>query len=452
MKTAILFKTHIWDEAVERNFLLCKRHGRDSDIFILLDPAGKAEIPAPYCDEERIFVIPYSDIEKLGLEWGMDSMRGGYWYNGDYHQHLFILKYPDYDYICTIENDVASHISIDGIFRRMNEDCVDVIYDPQTQPNNRWSHLEGCIGYCDTDNYIHKGLFCVSFFSRRAAIHILRRRLEMSVLRRKENLSSWPIGESVMVHETVIAGMTVADLSDYCDNLKMYDWAPCYLPIEDSAAKGKTFVHPVTILNNKFINSNFNQDYHALFSEMEVISGSSRERARRINDLEVYSRLFNSVHMQWEESRWGPLLEDAREHLPVNAKEILGGENLLKFADLVWSTEKAPHHLLSSALPLWMTGYVFEDDPANELLIQIPSEEGQRYTLVLGTEDSLLPKKLRMEGHDGPVATQRGIWRKMYFFQIAIPDGTEDIELFASEGPLEVCSLRLIKVPSENQT
>lgn len=448
MKTAILFKTHIWDEVVERNFLRCKRYGKESDIYILLDPAAGAIIPEPYCNEDRIFLIPYSNIEKLGFEHGIDNQRSGYWYNGDYHQHLFILDHPDYDYICTIENDVSAHTSFNMIFKRMNEDGVDVIYYPQTQPNTQWSHLEGSVGYSDTTRYIHKGLFCVAFFSRRAAFHVFRRRLEMSTLRRKKQLKGWPIGETVMVHELVENGMTAAALSEYCDHLDMYDWSPCFLPVEDDVVQGRTFVHPVTALNDKFINSNFQQDYHSLFSEQEVISGLSRKRARCIADLEVYGRLFNSVHMQWVEERWRPLLDDAAKILSEKAQQLLGGRNWLRPDDLVLATEgdtRSPSRLFISPLPSWDMQHGCHLRPGDVLTVRVPRASDRSFTLVTGSEDSRLPERLRVQGPEGqPLEVMAfGTWRKMFFFSLEVPEDISELRFSAPEHPVGLCSMRL---------
>ncbi|MBF0860060.1 hypothetical protein HKD24_12670 [Gluconobacter sp. LMG 31484] len=448
MKTAIIFKTHIWDNIVERNFLLCKENSKNSDIFIIFDPVLGRPLPEKYQKEEKVFLVPYSDIEKLGLEYGMDERRGGYWYNGDYHQNLFILSHPEYDYICSVENDVATHLSIDDIFSQMAAKNVDVIYHPQTQPNEQWSHLEGSIGYTDTSEYIHKGLFCVSFFSRRAAFYILRRRMEMSHLKREKGLSTWPIGETVMVHEPVQAGMNVDLLINYCDHLQMYDWAPCYLECEEISAEGRTFIHPVTNLNNKFIISNFYQDYHAMFSEMEVIEGKSRHRARIINDLEIYSRLFNSVHAQWSPDRWEPILQDAETYLNKDGKEILGGKNILGSENIMIPAAQNPHHIdkiFTSALPNWDQRYAVSLQPDEIMHVVIP-EQAQCLTAIIGTtQDNILENMRAVRSDNENLEIEyRKSWRGMHFFSVNIPSGTNAFCIKALSFSLDLYSLRVI--------
>lgn len=447
MKLAILFKTHFWDDVVERNFLLCKRHSNGCDIFILFDPDAGNSIPEPYLSAERIFYTPYADIEKLGLEWGMQPW-GGFWYNGDYQQSLFILAHPEYDYICPIENDVAPHISFAKIFQLMNDRGIDLIYTPQTQPNEQWSHLNGCVGYYDTNTYIHKGLFCVSFFSRRAAIHILRRRLEMSVKRRRDNLLAWPIGECVMAQEIFSAGMSISSLSCYCESLPFYDWAPAYLPIEDDELKIETFSHPITALNSKFIRSNFYQDYHSLFSELEVVSGSSRSRALRIADLEVYSRLFNSLHVQWSEDRWRPILQDADEVLDFKSINLLGGRTWLKYSNL--NINKNAEHiipLLISPLPQWCEQSSFSLRKEDMLDINIPfSPQRAQFKLIFGSTQEDLPTYLTCIDLNEKLLriNLRGIHRDMYFYEVDLPMEVSSLRCIANQCAVTIYSIRLV--------
>ncbi|WP_215764768.1 hypothetical protein [Gluconobacter sp. P1D12_c] len=445
MKLAILFKTHFWDEVVERNFLLCKRYSNGCDIFILFDPDAGSYIPEPHLSTERIFYTPYDDINKLGLEWGMQPW-GGFWYNGDYQQNLFIMAHPEYDYICAIENDVAPHISFAKIFQIMNDRAVDLIYDPQTQPNEQWSHLNGCVGYYDTNTYIHKGLFCVSFFSRRAAMHILRRRLEMSVQRRIHNLPAWPIGECVMVQEVFSAGMSISTLSSYCEDLPFYDWAPAYLPIEDDDLKIETFSHPITALNSKFISSNFDQDYHSLFSEFEVISGISRSRARRIADLEIYSRLFNSLHVQWAEDRWRPILQDADEVLDFKSINLLGGRTLINSDSL--SINKKSHYsipLIVSPLPQWCRKSACFLEVEDILYITLTPHD-ERLRLIFGSTQEDLPIYLTCTDLNGKIfpIKLRGTHRDMHFYEVELPMEVSSLKCVTNKCSVTINSIRLV--------
>ncbi|MBS4075051.1 hypothetical protein KGY14_07590 [Ameyamaea chiangmaiensis] len=446
----MLFKTHFWDEGVAENFAACKRFSQESDIFILFDSSNrKIDIPDEVLLSERVFLTPYSKVEALGLEWGMPGVGGGYWYNGDYQQNLFILDHSEYDYICSVENDVGIFCSLDSIFDDMAENGIDLVFLPQEGPNHTWSHLNGCIGYYDTNQNIRKGLFCISFFSRRAALHIVRRRIEMSLQRRQYTLHGWPIGEAVMVEEVLRAGMVARSIADYCDSLTQYDWAPAYSFREFDPRDGRTFVHPALPLNDKFYRSNFQQDYNALFSERNVISGKSRERARKINDLEVYSRLYTSLHMQWAEDRWRPLIEDAACHLSPDALALLHGPNLLTSDNAVVEREsgsRAPNALCLSALPAWGAEQSEQLD-VNERIRLIVSVSGDTQ-LLIGSESSDLAEALHMRALDADIASApimmsfRIQHRAMRFFSASIPAGTREV-VIECQAPCVVNNIRL---------
>jgi len=326
-KTAVLFKCHSWDDTIGRSYVRCKTHASRSDVFILYDNShGKCEIPADLQHSERVFFAPYSSIEALGIAWGSERDNlGGYWYNGDYHQNLFILRHPEYDYICAVENDVAVQNDIDDIFDDMAFRQIDAVYKHVPNRNEWWPHTGNCDGYYDITQHIQKGLFCISFFSRAAAMLIVRRRIEMSHIKREQRLETWPIGEAVMPHELHLAGMKTEELAYYCDTLSRYDWAPCYLEKEIDQAYGRTFVHPITGLNQKFIVSNLVQDYHCLISQENLADGSSRARARFINDLEVYARLFHHHHVYPNLTLRNNFLMDARDHLTGASHAIISG-------------------------------------------------------------------------------------------------------------------------------
>lgn len=149
----------------------------------------------------------------------------------------------------------------------------------------------------------------------------------MSFLKREKGLSTWPIGEAVMSHEVVMAGMRTEELSYYCDILDQYDWAPAYLEKEIPSENQSTFIHPVTELNKKFIGSNLYQDYHSMISEEEISNGISRRRLRKVNDFQVYSIFFHHQRIYDNSVRREDVVLDARQLLQGIERDIsLEGE------------------------------------------------------------------------------------------------------------------------------
>ena len=399
-KTAVLFKCHNWDAVIQRSYERCKKKSNKSDFYILYDNSrGTVEIPEHIQEVENIFLAPYSEVESLGLAWGTEiGNYGGYWYNGDYHQNLFILNHNEYDYICSIENDVAVLNDLDSIFDDMAARNIDAVYKHVEAENHAWAHSGSCEGYYDLSQHVHKGLFCISFFSRRAALLILKRRLEMSFLKREKGLLTWPIGEAVMSHEVISAGMRTEELAHYCDSLRQYDWAPVYLAKEIVNGAEKTFIHPVTEMNEKFIVSNLVQDYHCMISEEEISNGLSRHRARKINDLEVYSRLFHCPRIYNNPVLREDVVEDARELLTGIDFDLASegmSPDLTQALTQVYS--EFPERVFAS-LPSYERSHSMFFDHGVALPISLG--ESGAYTLVLAARDPDLTSHFDVKGKD----------------------------------------------------
>jgi len=333
IKTAVIFKTHFWDSTVDETFRMCTERAVGSDIYIYYDNSnGTCLVPQSIREKFNVFLGPYSKVENIGLEWGNRSESlGGYWYNGDYHQNIFVLEHPEYEYICSIESDVAVCVDIDNIFLDMENRNISAVYKIDDNLSDQWPFLKNCSGYYDSSSPIQRGLFCISFFSREAAFLILRKRLEMSEKKRQLSMETWPIGEAVMAHEIYLAGLKVADISHYCDSLVKYDCAPCYLIEEARKLENEnTIIHPVSAFNTKFVLSNFQSNYNSLISRENIIEGKSLERAKEINKLEVYARLYHSKEMKNFTKEKSVLIREAREKLDgIEQKIILDNNNIL---------------------------------------------------------------------------------------------------------------------------
>ncbi|GAN63665.1 hypothetical protein AA0313_1940 [Acetobacter indonesiensis NRIC 0313] len=290
IKNAVLFKTHFWDSVVEKNFINVLLNSTEADIYIIIDSDDSSIIPSWVRERAVILNYTFESADKLGLAWGYQGF-GGFWYNGDYHQNIFINQYGYYDFICSVEYDVYVNENIDRIFERMNNENIDVICRIQKIPNTHWSHLNGCVGYYDVDKYINKGLFCISFFSSQACKLIYKRRLEMSEEKIKNDIAAWPIGECVMIHEPILHNMKVMDLEKFCDFIDMYDWAPSYVSSQ-IPQNISCFIHPLAG-REKYFYTNFYQKYKSIASMEDDYVVKGILDIHKINDFSFYAKALN---------------------------------------------------------------------------------------------------------------------------------------------------------------
>lgn len=292
IRTAILFKTHFWSREVELNFESIINNSKNSDIFIIIDNENIEIIPEEIRKSYSILRYDTKKASEIGLMISNEN-EGGFWYNGDYHQNIFIKYHDEYEYICAVEHDVYVDVNIDNIFSRMHNEEIDVICKIQRIPNSNWSHLENCSGYYDKKKYINKGLFCISFFSKRSANLILEKRLEMLTRKEQEKIPSWPIGECVMIHEPIMANHRVLDLEKFCSNLSMYDWAPSYLHCQITKSSN-TVYHPVSNLE-KYLYTNFHQPYNSFATGDVAHMSKSMVDIIYINNYFIYAEAYSST-------------------------------------------------------------------------------------------------------------------------------------------------------------
>ncbi|NHO33553.1 hypothetical protein [Acetobacter fallax] len=447
MKYAVIFKVWRWDSAVENNFRLCRNFSAGADFFILYDRTnGMDDIPENIRSEERIFFVSSEDATDLGLSGSHEGGVNLFWYNADYQHSLFCLKYPDYDFMCFVESDVAVFTPLHAILKKMSKQCIDVIFQPQTQPAALWSHADSCAGYYNPETYINKGLFCISFFSRRAVLHIFRRRLNMTVQQRRENLSSWPVSEAAMAHEPIMAGMRTASLGTFCPALSHYDWSPPYAVSELGGMQGDNIVHPVTEINKNFMEKNFRQDYHSLWSGEEVETGLSRQRASEIRDFEVWSRLFNSPHVRHPGTQATLILQDVLSLAGHPVTGILHGQNSLAHDRIQarHTTQAGFPKNFFSDLPGWDDNHAYEMGMADVVTLTGPFAEGAR--VLIGARDNSILQKLHIDvkgrscglSHPVPVYVFRG----MIFYGFDVPASCETIRIIALHH-LRLFSLRV---------
>ncbi|AOW49375.1 discoidin/SUN/FTP domain-containing protein [Acetobacter ascendens] len=277
MSYAAFFKTHKWDDIIERQYNRVRENVSFGDVYILFDTTHSCADNIPEKYRERVVSINTKDIFFLGL-----PELGSFWFNGDYSSIIAFTKKPEYEYYCFIEYDVFTNKNIDEIFVKMQEDKIDIIGEDIETPNYNWPHISSCCEYYDDLGKVKKSLFCVGFFSRRALVAFYARRLEQKEICDRLNLDYVPIGEAVMTTEAELSGLTYENLHNFCDNLEYYDWNNgCTEEMISNIGIGETFIHPVYDYE-KFVKSNF-------FMGQTKVSHNIIKKLKHVKDANVFS-------------------------------------------------------------------------------------------------------------------------------------------------------------------
>lgn len=277
MSYAAFFKTHKWDDIIERQYNRVRENVSFGDVYILFDTTHSCADNIPEKYRERVVSINTKDIFFLGL-----PELGSFWFNGDYSSIIAFTKKPEYEYYCFIEYDVFTNKNIDEIFVKMQEDKIDIIGEDIKTPNYNWPHISSCCEYYDDLGKVKKSLFCVGFFSRRALVAFYARRLEQKEICDRLNLDYVPIGEAVMTTEAELSGLTYENLHNFCDNLEYYDWNNgCTEEMVSNIGIGETFIHPVYDYE-KFVKSNF-------FMGQTKVSHNIIKKLKHVKDANVFS-------------------------------------------------------------------------------------------------------------------------------------------------------------------
>lgn len=246
----ILFKVHNWDETVARQYERVVASTRQGDVIVLADITnGPIVMPRNI----RRYDIHSRQMAQIGIP---DT---SFWFNGDFATILFFLHNPHYEYYVSVEYDVAVLNDMDLIVQDMKANDIDAVYEDLEDPLSRWPHLNSVIDYYNFRD-IRTGLFCISFFSRRAVAAFYARRLHQAALKKTFGFRTWPIGEAVMASEMRIAGLKREYLARYCSNLDNYHWnrgmTEEYIK---ATSPERTFLHPVCN-DSKCITTNLTAD------------------------------------------------------------------------------------------------------------------------------------------------------------------------------------------------
>ncbi|MEI6097881.1 MAG: hypothetical protein WCS20_06195 [Alphaproteobacteria bacterium] len=214
---AIFFRTHFWDECVEK-VLEALKACTSIPVKISADVTKPFSMPNP----ELALRHDLQYFGSIGLPIYPNEQRT-LWYNGDYPLYHF-LENCDADYFIMVENDTfLSGVNLDDLSRLAIESDVEFMaarvmdrteggWDYHASNQRRWLSAEFGV---ENNARIFQSFFPFVFVSRRAVQHLKSRRLEMAKKLTEAGFNAkWPHAEAFVPTELVRAGFKIADICD----------------------------------------------------------------------------------------------------------------------------------------------------------------------------------------------------------------------------------------------
>ena len=235
---AVIFRTHFWDDFVERQFRRLQQQVGRGSIYVLVDET-----------RGRVAGIPTRDVFRLTdgqvLEAGFVAAGEGsiQWFSGDVPLYLFRAAFPDYSYYLQLEYDVNIHLDIDDLVDRVARDDADIVTLERRETPADWYWMNSVRGVYPQGEITHH-LICLSIFSDKALDALARARLNQADRFRRGELPAWPFCEAFIPIEGKRLGLRLIQLAAYGD-VDEYDWWP---PSPERALpdlQQHAFVHPV---------------------------------------------------------------------------------------------------------------------------------------------------------------------------------------------------------------
>lgn len=233
---AVLFKVHVWDDFVERQFRrLCLRAG-PGRVYVMADESRGAIPSILHGDIIRI-TEAVSEAEGY-LRYPPGNV---FWYNTDYQLYHFFDQNPQYDYVFTCEYDCVVNLDVASVIETMARDRLGFVGERNRTPLDQWGWTWRVRPYYPHLEFSGR-LLCCAAFSREFACQLQGARRDLS--RRVLGPDLWPNNESFVGAEIARLGVAEAPLSAF-GNISSYDWSPPYpefaLPVLSDCA----VIHPV---------------------------------------------------------------------------------------------------------------------------------------------------------------------------------------------------------------
>ena len=233
----VLFRTHIWDAYVARQYERLKQRIGRGDLYILLD-----ETNGPVATGQPAVVShTNASIEALGL-----APAGGgnmLWYNGDYPLYYFYTQHSEYAYYIMVEYDVCVNVDLDSIVDSAARAGAGLVSLAKGESVATWPYAESCQGIYPSE-VVEKRLICLTVLSRDAVRQLFDKRLALSAEIRAGAIHCWPFCEGFIPTELAVSGFQLLDLSDL-GTTDRYDWWPPVLEDDLPGLAEQTFIHPV---------------------------------------------------------------------------------------------------------------------------------------------------------------------------------------------------------------
>ena len=277
---AVLFKSHFWDDFVQRQLdRLRTRVGR-GDVFVFVDETKGLAADVRH-DPAFVIRAREDDIEPLGLACIDHSSQ--FWFSADYALHLLTRRAPDYDAIVMVEFDAVVQVDLDPLVDALERDGIDFVGQPILDPPIEQFHwLPSAAGIYDMADMRH-WLTCVSVFSRRAAQGLFDRRLALSARYRAGEITTWPMCEIAIPTEMHLGGFRMRALEEF-GSLAFYRWAPPYDEAALPTLSTGAFIHPVLDANRFAAKTlQWHSDHESFFDrDSPVWDGFGSDESRRL--------------------------------------------------------------------------------------------------------------------------------------------------------------------------
>ena len=246
-RTAVIFRTHFWDDFAQRQFDRLLAVAQGTDVFILVD-----ETSGPVAGILHDKVVRVTERELLAMGLANAGEGALLWFNGDYPLYRFQELHGDYDYYLQLEYDVVINGPILALITSAASQGVDFVGLTKGEATPDWPWVNSCTDAYDIVDISHQ-LICLALFSSRALQYLAERRLALSEAHQNGKMAAWPMCEGFIATELMRAGMVCRELSEFGDT-DLYDHWPPYLEADTDSLSSHHFIHPV-LDENRFVAS-----------------------------------------------------------------------------------------------------------------------------------------------------------------------------------------------------